>query len=277
MLRIAAVLALCSGCHRVFELEDRNTRWNAPQRVALDWTWNPGDGDPSFTGDSLELYFNQGDRIVRSTRTTTEEPWPAPLEASELGSGVRRDDTPEVIADGLALYFVSDRGTNTGAFDVWFSTRLERGAIWEPPARVLELSTVSSDTSPSADAENLSIVVTTPTKAENLDLYLSDRDARTSSWPPPLALAAVNSEVTDEAGFLTSDGLALYFTSTRAGSSDLYVARRASKRELFGAPEPLTELNSEAADTDPWVDPTGTEIYFVSDRSGTAELWQATR
>jgi len=273
---IRLALVFLSGCHLVFELEDVDRRWSAPTPVALDnWTWDPGD-DPSLTGDLRELYFNKADRVFRSSRGTPEEPWPLPLEVIELGLGGSSDTTPEVLADGLVLYFASDRGTNGGAFDIFVTTRSLRGGLWEMPTRVLELITVNADTSPSADAANVSIVVTS-SNPEDFDIYLSQRSTTDDPWPTPSALGAVNSPSEDQTGFLSADGLSLYFTSTRAGSADLFVSRRESKQALFGAPEPLSELNTAFAEEDPWVSPDENEIYFRSNRSSINTLWRATR
>jgi Tol biopolymer transport system component len=79
---------------------------------------------------------------------------------------------------------------------------------------------------------------------------------------------------------LVDQDLTMYFQSDRAsgiGSSDLYLARRASVGEAFAAPELITELCSLLSDTDPWVAPDQRTIYFASDRSGNMEIYQATR
>lgn len=253
------------------------TGWSEPEPAALAWSWTDADDDPSLSGDMLELFFNQGSVIARSTRGTTAESWRPPAVVDELGLGEALDTTPEILPDGLTMYLASDRGTGMqGAYDVFVAARGLRDEPWGIPTRVLPLITVASDTSPSADADNLSIVITSDVPGD-FDLYLSERSSTTEQWPTPVPITAVNSGADEQAAFLSADGLALYFVSTRNGSADLFIAQRASKRALFGEPELLAGLNSEAEDADPWVSPDGTEIYFISNRTGRFELWHATR
>lgn len=269
------VIAVCSGCHVVFPLTD--APFGQPERVALDWTWPDDADDPTFSGDRLEMYLNTGTAIARSTRATTRDPWPPPTFVVELGSGGATDTTPELVADGLVMYFASDRGTDPLIYDVFVASRGLRDQMWSVPDRVLPLTTLDADTSPSADQDNLSIVTTILVKADNHELHLSERSFTTDPWPAPVPIETVNSDANDQAGFLTADGLALYFMSTRDGSADLFVSRRASKLAVFETPEPLTALNSARDESDPWVSPDGREIYFISNRSSRVELWHATR
>jgi hypothetical protein len=71
--------------------------------------------------------------------------------------------------------------------------------------------------------------------------------------------------------FLSEDGLSLYFNMTPgAGETegDLYVARRATPGEGFGAPEPLDELNTPGDERDPWLSPDGRHLFYASSWDG---------
>lgn len=81
---------------------------------------------------------------------------------------------------------------------------------------------------------------------------------------------------------LTPDGLIVYFTSARPGSSsaDIWFAVRSGPDALFSAPQLAAELNSDAVDRGPGISADGLEIFFSSERPGGAgelDLWRATR
>jgi hypothetical protein len=100
-------------------------------------------------------------------------------------------------------------------------------------------------------------------------IYLSERASPVAAWgePSQALLATINSARYQSAdGFITESGLELYFSSTRAGSSDLYVARRASTHSAFGPPEALADLNTEWEERMPWLSPDGQSLYFSSNQ-----------
>ena len=81
--------------------------------------------------------------------------------------------------------------------------------------------------------------------------------------------------------FLSRDGLALYFMSTRAegfGDADLYVTRRESRGADWGAPQNLGP-NVNSADREYWptLSPDGHRLYFSIWRGGNFDLYVARR
>jgi Tol biopolymer transport system component len=81
---------------------------------------------------------------------------------------------------------------------------------------------------------------------------------------------------------LSPDALRLYFSMQLPGSSeDVFVATRNSRAGGFGAPSPLAEVNSSAADGAPFVTADDSSIYFFSQRAGPSptarDLYVATR
>lgn len=64
----------------------------------------------------------------------------------------------------------------------------------------------------------------------------------------------------------TADELAIYFGSTRPGSTggiDVWVARRASKNAPFGKPTLVAEVSSPDFDLPSWVSPDDCELYWT--------------
>ena len=80
----------------------------------------------------------------------------------------------------------------------------------------------------------------------------------------------------DDDPTLTEDLLELYFNR----NADIYVSKRASTADAWGAPAAVTELNSAATETTPEVSGDGLTIYFASARTPTQggnDIWMATR
>ena len=94
-----------------------------------------------------------------------------------------------------------------------------------------------------------------------------------SEWSPPENLGPdVNSAFEDFAPHLSSDGLALYLTSNRPesqGGEDLWVARRASRDDVWGPATNLgAPINTAANERSPALSRNGRLLFFATDRVG---------
>ncbi len=79
---------------------------------------------------------------------------------------------------------------------------------------------------------------------------------------------------------LTGDLLEIFFTSDRAGTGDLWFARRAEATLPFDAPAPIAELNTDGFETSAAISTDGLTLWFGSDRSGSMggiDVWASTR
>jgi WD40-like Beta Propeller Repeat len=187
-----------------------------------------------------------------------------PLELGDL----REPDvaSPAVSWSGTELWLGRNVDGNTDVF---------RCALLEgrcgAPQRVAELSSGYDDAPrPPALDETVMALSSKRHGGRYYQIYLAERAGPEAAWDAPTQaqLEAVNSaEFQSADGFLADGGLALYFSSTRGTSSDLYVSRRASLSEAFGAPQALADLNSASEDRMPWVSRDGRQLYFVSNRA----------
>lgn len=93
-----------------------------------------------------------------------------------------------------------------------------------------------------------------------------------SEWSQPVNLGpTVNSSAAEIAPEISKDGLSLYFASNRPGglgANDIYVSRRASVDDPWGAPTNLTMLNGPGADAGPHLSRDGHWLFFSSARPG---------
>jgi Tol biopolymer transport system component len=117
------------------------------------------------------------------------------------------------------------------------------------------------------------------TGSQPYHVFFSSRSAPGSTWSSPVTVPSIDTSNLDDDGYLTEDGLTLYFSSDRLnGTQDLFVAQRASPAGDFGPAAALSTLNTDtAAERDPWVSADGHEIYFTSDRTGALQIYRATR
>lgn len=232
----------------------------------------------SLTGDELEIYFScarQGEasfHIWKSTRITKDAVWNTATMVNEItGSGDDRD--PDVSANGLTLYFASNRFGAGSRFYV--SQRTARGNPWEPISELSELSSPAVDRfGPSVDQSGLFMVLGSASLDSNdYRLYSASRSDPLGTWGSVQDLSDINSgkEDNDPALF---NGLRSLVWSSRAPSNgaswDLVEVSRPDLAAPFSAALmiPLDTLNTSVSERYPWVSQDGTHIVFSREPGG---------
>ena len=95
---------------------------------------------------------------------------------------------------------------------------------------------------------------------------------------PVLVPAISDPQADDEDPSFTGDLTELYFSSTRAGGSDIWVSQRASKNDPWGPPTMVVELSSPGTDRSPSVSLDGSAIWLATDRDlRLGRIWRSTR
>ncbi|NVB83399.1 MAG: hypothetical protein HOV81_33815 [Kofleriaceae bacterium] len=153
------------------------------------------------------------------------------------------------------------------------------------PVLVMELSTTVADGTPSFTADRLLIVFKSdrPGGQGNQDIWQATRTSTSAPWSAPIDLGIVNTAAVELGAEISPDGLTLYFSSDRPGTSgdlDFYVAKRPTRTSPFGAPTRIAELSSPALDEGIFVSADGRVAYFHSKRldpAGEAVLFRASR
>lgn len=97
------------------------------------------------------------------------------------------------------------------------------------------------DTSTPADAS-----VNDQFVADSADAVVSTICAYDKAFGAPTPIAELNTSSLEEFGRLSPDEKTIYFNSTRSGKHLLYAATRATRNDVFGAPTPLSSLNSSS-------------------------------
>jgi len=198
---------------------------------------------------------------------------------------------PNLSADGLTIYFVSDRpGGHSGAPELWTSSRPTPQEAWRSPINLGSIVNSHSAASPSISADELELYFDTGTQVRpggqgSGDIWVTRRSRVSDPWSAPENMGpGVNSPSADSVPKLGRDGLTLYFASNRPGGSgnlDIWVATRRSRSEPWEAPVNLGQVvNGPGNDWSPAISASGLTLIIQSDRPGGLggdDLWLATR
>jgi WD40 repeat protein len=221
--------------------------------------------DPSFTPDRLTIVFtserNGGlhDIFIGTRPNTNSDFTVIPVDAVNMASD---ENSPDISADGLTLYFTSDR-LMAGSGDVYVSRRTAVTAAFGPPLLEPLLSAAGADeTDLAISPDGLTVIV-----SRDGAFLRATRAKVTDPWPAPVAIGNVNFGVDPAAPALATSGN-LYF---HAGAQrDLFFARK--NGASFDPPVPITELETAGRDSGPFVSPD--EKHLMWARSG--QIFEAT-
>jgi Tol biopolymer transport system component len=252
-----------------------------------------GETSPSLSADGLTLYFRSkrtggyGDRdIWVATRQTVNDPWG---EAVNLGPNVNTEHVetnPVISADGLTLYFYSNRPGGYGGHDLWVTTRETIDDSWSEPVNlgpVVNSPYKEGGPSISFDALTLYFYSDRPGGLGLNDLWVTTRATINDPWGVPVNLGpSINSSGWDARPSISDDGLWLFFDSSRSGGYgqlDLYVTTRTSVSDSWGEPVNLGPIvNSSAYEESATISADGSTLFFDSKRAGGVgdwDIWQA--
>jgi Tol biopolymer transport system component len=117
---------------------------------------------------------------------------------------------------------------------------------WSSPENLAAINSTFNEQAPTLSPDGLSLYFGSNRPREggstDTDLWVSHRSCRDCRWGTPENLGPlVNSSVGDNGPSLSSDGHLLYFTSARpgVGLNDIYVSRRANRKDDFGWGPPV--------------------------------------
>jgi Tol biopolymer transport system component len=250
------------------------------------------DAIPSISADGLSLYFNSnrsggydGFDLWVTTRETISDPWDAPVNLGPTINSSYDDAAPSISADGLTLYFNSDRSGGYGGWDIWVTTRQNTEDEWGTPINPGSIvNSPYKDVAPSITADGLSLFFVSDRSggSGNSDIWVTTRATISDDWGSPVNLSpTVNSSSFDATPSISADGLLLFFQSNRAGGYggfDIYVSRRATENDPWGEPVNLgPTVNSSNFEGNPSISADGSSLYFFTKRSGgsgNGDLWE---
>jgi Tol biopolymer transport system component len=213
-----------------------------------------------------------------------EEEWPdftfgTPTNLGVTVNSPANESSPSISADGLELYFGSDREGGFGNSDIWVSTRASVDDDWSAPVNLgAVVNTDSAESTPSISDDGLTLyfsdwIAPRPGGQGSVDLWVTTRASKSDPWTTPVNLGpTVNSSGFDVTPEISSDGLELYFESDRSGSygfDDLYVCTRATTNDPWGEAQNLgSTINGELWEHCPTISYDGLILFYDLDIPG---------
>jgi Tol biopolymer transport system component len=99
--------------------------------------------DPSISADGLSLFFRSkrsggygGADLWVTLRVSKDDPWGEPVNLGPVVNSSGWEQHPDISADGLTLYFGSNRDGGLGRQDVWVTTRPTTEDEWGEPVNL---------------------------------------------------------------------------------------------------------------------------------------------
>jgi hypothetical protein len=198
-----------------------------------------------FSADGLEVYFESwggrpggrgGPDIWVCKRASVKDAWGAPENLGPLVNSSGGDGNARISADGLELYFSSNRPGGYGQGDLYVTRRATRTSPWEAATNLGPLvNTAKQEGGGAVSPDGLELYFSSnrPGGYGSTDAYVSTRATKNDPWGAPVNLGpAVSSPGSDDISSLSPDGLVLVFGSDRPGGfgpmEDGYMTRRAS-------------------------------------------------
>jgi hypothetical protein len=259
--------------------------------VNLGSTVNSSSGDALdyITADGLIMYFDSYNRpggrggwdIWVTTRETINDDWGTPVNLGPPVNTGQTDSCAYISANGLELYFSSNRSGGHGGLDIWVTKRSTKDDAWgvaENLGSLINSPALEFSTYISTDGLELYFNSMRSGGYGSDDIWVTRRTTVNDPWGPPANLgAAVNSSASEAYPFPSSDGLALFFSEERnqtirpggLGNADLWMTRRTSVSDIWGTPVNLGPIvNTPYYDGGPRISPDGSTLYFCSERPG---------
>lgn len=258
------------------------------------------DDAPFISADSLSLYFVRCPEpeddpwnldIWMTTRATTVDPWSEPVKLGPTINSPGVEFHPSVTADGLELYFDSDRPGGEGDWDLWVSKRESTDDDWDTPVNLgAPINTPGGIDSSSISPDGLVLMWAAydrPGGYGFADIWVTRRTTREDPWGPPENLGpTINTENLEGNAVMSADSLVLFFTRRllvdEPGRFDIWMSKRSSANAEWQTPinlgPPINTANSEYC---PSISLDGTTLYFADypfarpGGNGTADIWQA--
>ena len=198
--------------------------------------------------------------------------------------------------DGLSLFCHHSPLDWSGIPEGWIAQRATKQYPWDDAVYVGSFSDVSTLVTVASEVmggvivgggpdDNLEAYITSPDGYGAVDISVLKRQTVDADFGPPVKLGpTVNTSKYDAMGWISPDGLTLFFSSNGLGGygrSDIYVTTRATRSDDWGVAKNLgPEVNSSSMEYEPTLSADGLLLFFVSDRpggSGDWDIWMTRR
>jgi hypothetical protein len=197
-------------------------------------------------------------------------------------AGLAEDPGPGTSASGVTPSSGSDAGGVDAVVDADVTEPCSLTAFGAPELVAGLQVPVGLDLwAPSLSADGLTLIFGADQPGVNEHIFVATRTSRDAAFSAASLLNGINSDASEGTPFSSTDGLTLYFYSTREGGQgdrDLWTSSRAAPDAAFTTPVLLGGVGSPAADHLPWISANELSLLFASARGGDAgDVWAAQR
>jgi len=260
------------------------TAWGAPEELTgfgisgIYW-------GSTLSADALTIYLavNAGpeEQLFVATRPDRGTLFSPAVPLANV-HGVGKDGTPSISADGLSLYFFSERAGGSGDRDVWVAQRASVLDDFGTPIPVAEVNTPGSEYLPHIGPDGLTLTFSSDRSggAGAEDVWRATRATTADPFTNITNWGEINTSARDVGAVMSRDGLTVVFTSDRAGGlggNDIWIATRSDTAAAFDPAVNLAVANTIDSDLDVTLSADDHEIIFSSLRNGSRTLWRVWR
>jgi len=193
------------------------------------------EGGPTITIDDNHLYFtvvsDNGSGGYNTDIYFSDYQGDKWGDVTNLGQQVNDPDAwdsqPSISADGLTLYFASDRKGGYGKIDIWMTNKDPNTGVWGTPVNLgPTINTPGNDKSPFIHTDDHTLYFSSDGRfgIGGYDIFYSRADS-TGKWQEPVNIGyPINSAGDDLGFFVSTDGKTGYFCSndpTRANGKSM--------------------------------------------------------
>jgi hypothetical protein len=246
--------------------------WGTPKLVPGASTTTAIEDDATLSATATEMIFAVVDPAAANTKDLYYMSRPSPTGAWTTPvklpfNSTASDETPRLADNDLTLYFASSRTGGVGGLDIYKVTRPAIGGAWGTPTLVPGVNSVGTE----------KWFMTCP--GTNMYLTVTGTDiGQGIMGNAPIPCTELNSTASETGTLVSADCKTIYFASNRSGTNKLYVATRASIGSAFDPPQPVVDFDGVGGNLeDPWLSPDQRTFVFVSDISGTKDVYISTR
>ncbi len=188
--------------------------------------------------------FGQADIWV-ATRESLSHPWSPSVNLGPKVNSWSTDMGASISADGLELYFGSDRPGGSGDWDVWVTTRETVSDPWGEAVNLgPAINSPVYDGHPCISPDGLMLFISSDRSGGygDWDIWVAKRATKNDAWGRPVNLGPpLNTSAGEAEPYLSADGRTLYF-------SDWWIPRPGGigRNDLWQAPIlPVVDFNGD--------------------------------
>ena len=241
--------------------------WSVPVPVEVANDPSAEDWSPFITTDGLTLYFarvrsssSYYGKICVARRNNIDEPFSSSQVLDcPLNKSSGHQLCPWVSCDNLRMYYHNETGST---FCLMLSERESLEQPWPAGKSIEEINILGRRIqAPSLTQDELTIFFNAfdiPGGAGDYDLWMATRPDRKSSFTHYRSISEINTKFSELGSSISPDGLELYFTSNRNGSSQIFKnVQQLSQFDIPGKSNAQPELSYNRR-----------EIYFTYTEHG---------